>query len=320
MGTTWQLSRSLHHSSPPTVLLSEARHPRPFHYSGGCARAGRTACGAPERVTIACLVAAGAGHCLPRVSGVEGRGALSEQLAAAACSLGTRSRPAFWVLFRPSRARAKAGGPSPALRCERSMEICCLSSCTSPASPHFLAWMGGMEGPSEPVHFLFPLHFPSWELRRGHRSLWPHSIPLGGWPRVSAEKPARPSAGKWWGSGVLAGSRSRGRGVESQDTQEQEPAGYGDSALEDVACQPGRGQAGDDMVATIIAIITLTDMHGTMCTERAGCFVGHVWGQPRPSLKPLLDACPVGCSRWSSVLTPKLKATALINLCCFLSC
>lgn len=40
--------------------------------------------------------------------------------------------------------------------------------------------------------------------------------------------------------GVLGGLRSRGGGVESKDTQEQELAGFGDSALGGRACWLGR--------------------------------------------------------------------------------
>lgn len=57
----------------------------------------------------------------------------------------------------------------------------------------------------------------------------------------------------------------------------------------------------DDIISTTVTIIVITDIHSTMCIECAGCFVHHVWGQPRPSLKPLVDVYPVRCSRLSSV-------------------
>lgn len=56
----------------------------------------------------------------------------------------------------------------------------------------------------------------------------------------------------------------------------------------------GRFRLVDGIVATIITlIIIVADIHRTMYTECTRCFVSDVWGQPCPSLKPLVDVCPV---------------------------
>lgn len=97
--TTELLSLSLHRSSPPPSCRVRPETPAPSMTVGDCPRAWKTVCGPsppqPERVSIICLLAAGAGHCLPQGSGVKGRATLSEQRAVGACSLGMRPWRAF---------------------------------------------------------------------------------------------------------------------------------------------------------------------------------------------------------------------------------
>lgn len=174
-----------------TFLPSEAGNHCPFRYSRGlCQSVGDTLWGYPQKVNIVCLLAAGARK-LTQVSGVKGRAALTEHLAVEAGSLGTLSRHAFWLLFTQRRAQAETGILNPTSRCERSVEICCLSTCGSLAGHHFLACMARMNhrrGSRGQFTSSFLCHFSSWELHRGPGAFWLHSILLGGWVQVSIHR------------------------------------------------------------------------------------------------------------------------------------
>ena len=132
-------------------------------------------------------LAAGPGSCLPQGSGVKGRAALPKQLAVEACSLGTLSQYAFRLLFTQSRAEAKTGGPSPAFKCERSMEMDLRFPCW-PSLPGLDGRYGEALGASSLPPSLATFH-PGCCIE----ALGPSGLILscGGWVQVSAEKLVR---------------------------------------------------------------------------------------------------------------------------------